>query len=285
MKTLYIDHNVLTHEDNWENLRGIVANHDIRLVISGWNMIEIEQGEDREQKVRRIEFILSLTPIYIHEMQTLQRYELRSFLWLYFFRAGMFPFIPFKVRFSSILLDDFNIRVRDDYSMMDYMQTAKLGDLASIEKAKSDLVNVLTTLQKADRRRLKELDETIFITHLNTLFPKQWPDGTSIVPKDWLNMGRYCYQNREKLYRSSPALLAESAMADKRRQDSTRKPNRGDAADLMHCTLGLAYCDYFVTGDGFAAKCTEYAQSQLKAKGVRAAAPFKSLQAFCDHLR
>lgn len=61
MKTLYLDHNILVNEGNWDSLRRVVADGTVRLAVSSWNIVEIEQGEDSDQMLRRAEFIAAPT--------------------------------------------------------------------------------------------------------------------------------------------------------------------------------------------------------------------------------
>lgn len=286
MKTLYLDHNILVNEGNWDSLRRVVADGTVRLAASSWNIVEIEQGEDSDQMLRRAEFIAALQPLFIHDMLTLQRYEIRNFLWLYFFKSGIFPFNAFSPSYAAALFEDLQIKVREDYSLVDYFRAAMRNDrrngFATIDQQKDALVEALRTLQNADREKLKAIDEQVFFHHLAALLPRYRPNGKAIGPQTWAEMLQFCNERKVELYRLSPALFAENELGNKRRQDVRRQPNRGDAADLMHATLGLAYCDYFVTNDGFVVSCAEFARGKLDTQGVAVAEIFRSLQAFCE---
>lgn len=280
MKTLYLDHHILVNEDHWPVLRGIVDQGMATLAISNWNLVEIEQANYQAQKQRRVDFVASLSPVYVHDMITLQRYEARSFLWLYHFHAGLYPYSAFVPTFAEYLRANFGFRVRDDYALADYFRNARQEHLTPIAARQYEMVLALQTLQTADKRKLAQIKEETFSIYLASRLPKFTPDGTPVDQDMVLAMTKLCHERQETLNRLSPAMFAEEELGVKRRENATRRPSRSDAADLMHCTVGLSYCDVFVTNDGFAFRCCEYAKTILAGQNVRSANLFRSLQEF-----
>jgi hypothetical protein len=186
VKTLYLDHHILINDAHWDLLRSILDATKLRLVISSWNIIEIEQGEDTEQLLRRAEFITSLQPIFVHDMVTLQRYEIRNFLWLRFFEQGIFPYSPFSASYPSLLEENFGIKVRADYSLLEYFWAAARGDrkgaLDFLDQQKAQHVEALRDLQTADRARLRYVEEVVFYQYVVSKLPRILPSGDLISP-------------------------------------------------------------------------------------------------------
>lgn len=284
MSKLYLDHHILINEHLWPALRNIVNQGHATLVISPWNLIEIEQAENQEQKQRRVDFISSLNLIYVHEMLTLEIFEVRSFLWLYFFQAGLFPYSAFATSFSSHLKENFGILVRDDYSIIDYISNSRPENLKPIAVQQHQMTLALQTLQTIGKKKLAEIEEEAFIRYIATRLPLATPDGSPADFDMQYAMARFCYEKKQLLYKLSPAIFAEEELGRARRQDATRRPRPSDAADLMHCVVALAYCDVFITNDGFAHRCCEQAGSALARENVRTAKLFRSLQNFQNEI-
>jgi hypothetical protein len=280
MKTLYLDHHVLINEENWALVRDIVDQRKAVIAISNWNLVEIQQATDQTQKQRRVAFVESLSPVYVHDMMTLQRYELRSFAWLYYFQAGLYPYSAFAPTFADYLRANFGFRVRDDYSLSDYFRNARQEHLAPIAAQQDEMAAALTTLQTVSKKQFAQIEAETFIRYLGARLPTVSPDGKEMDQDTRLSMLKLCYEQREKLNRSSPAIFAEEELGVKRRQDPSRRPKPTDAADLMHCAVGLSYCDVLVTNDGFAFHCCEHAKAAMSAQKIRSADLFRSLPEF-----
>jgi hypothetical protein len=280
MKKLYLDHHILVNEKLWPILREIVDRRLVRLALSSWNIVELEQATDLAQKQRRAEFITSLEPVYVNDMIVLQRYEIRSFVWLYYFYAGLYPYGAFTPSFSRYLFENFDITVRDDYAITDYFRNARRRHLVPIIKGQDEMVLALQTLQTVDRRRLAEVEEETFALHLAGVLPKFAPSGAPVDQGTQRAMIKLCWERRATLRRLSPAIFVEEELGVRRRENATRRPSRADGADLMHCTVALAYCNVFITNDRFAFRCCEHAKAVLARENVPTAELFRSLQDF-----
>jgi hypothetical protein len=278
--TLYLDHHILIKEDNWPLLREIVEQRNAIIAISNWNMVEIEQATDAAQKERRMEFVNSLAPLYVYDMLTLQKYELRNFMRLYHFNAGFHPFRAFTSTFATYIQENFGLRVRHDYSLQDYFRNARQGQLAPVAAGQREMVEALQALQPADKKLLEKIEEETFNRYVASKLPKVAPDGNPISDNELSAMAQLCWKQQSTLYRLCPAVFAEALLGERRRQDPGRRPKLSDAADLMHCTVGLSYCDAFVTNDGFAYRCCEFAKTEMTKQNLRSANLFRSLQDF-----
>lgn len=280
MKKLYLDHHVLVDESQWPLLRDITGRGVTKLALSSWNLVEIAQANDANQRHRRIEYVSSLSPVFVHDKITLQRFELRNFAWLYYFQAGFFPFSAFAVTFPDYLLENFNIPVRPDYALADYFRNARPEHLVPIRAQQDEAVLALQALQTASRQRLAQIEKETFALYLTSRLPVTAPDGTHLSDAAAADMAEFCFERRDTLYRLSPALFVEEELSAKRRQNAVRRPSRSDVADLMHSVVGLAYCDAFVTRDGFARACCDHAKAALDRQGVRTAKLFRTLGEF-----
>ena len=81
MRTLYIDHSIVSHEPSWEGLRLAIGSGKIRLALSVWNLYEIGAATDLAQRTQRLSFLSGLAPLYIVERRHIQRQEVERFLW------------------------------------------------------------------------------------------------------------------------------------------------------------------------------------------------------------
>lgn len=88
MRTLYIDHSIVTHEPSWEGLRRAIGSGKVRLGLSVWNLCEIGAAADQAQRKHRLAFLSGLAPLYIVERRALQRQEVERFLWQHKFGAA-----------------------------------------------------------------------------------------------------------------------------------------------------------------------------------------------------
>jgi hypothetical protein len=77
------------------------------------------------------------------------------------------------------------------------------------------------------------------------------------------------------LYADSSAIAVESELHKIRSRDAARRPRESDAVDLFHGVLVLSYCDYYITRDGFARQCANYAKRALRS--LRTADIYESL--------
>lgn len=280
MNTLYLDHHILIEEDNWPLLREIVEQRNAVIAISNWNMVEIEQATDATQKQRRVQFVTSLAPLYVHDMMTLQKYELRNFMRLYHFNAGFHPFSAFASTFAKYIRENFGLHVRDDYSLIDYFRNARQGQLAPVAAGQLEMVQALQALQTADKKLLAKVEEETFGRYVASKLPKAAPDGNPISNNEHAAMAQLCWRQQATLHRMCPTVFAEALLGEKRRQNPGRRPKLSDAADLMHCAVGLSYFDAFITNDGFAYGCCDFAKAEMAKQNVRSASLFRSLQEF-----
>src|SRR4051812_15283939 len=98
MKVVYLDHQIVINQAGWPAIKLLSDSGQIRLAISSWSIREIAQGmREREE---RMAFLESLSPLYIHDMQVLQRLEMTSFLNRFLFGGRHIPFAMFTETFA-----------------------------------------------------------------------------------------------------------------------------------------------------------------------------------------
>ena len=62
MRTLYIDHSIVTHEPSWEGVGLAIGSGKIRLALSVWNLYEIGAAADLAQREQRLAFLSGWLP-------------------------------------------------------------------------------------------------------------------------------------------------------------------------------------------------------------------------------
>src|SRR5277367_4272441 len=81
VRTIYIDHSIVTHEPWWPHLEQAVATRGLQLVLSVWNLFEICSASDLTQQEKRLSFLEKLRPLWVVERCAVQRQEVQCFLW------------------------------------------------------------------------------------------------------------------------------------------------------------------------------------------------------------
>jgi hypothetical protein len=284
MKKIYLDHHFLVNENLWPVLQELIRNKNAQLVISIWNLIEIAQAHDSDQKMRRLDFIKSVNPIYVHDMQTLQKYEIRSFLWLNFFYAGLYPYNAFTPSFPTYIDSNFGKKVRSSYTIADFFQDLRPGDLNPILQQQNQHILALQALQTTEKKKLIEVEEDTFYRYLFTRLPDFAPDGSNLDPNYKNKIISFCHDQRAKLHRNCPAIFSESELGLSRKSNPTRRPLRSDSADLMHCVVALSYCDVFISNDRFAQHCCVKAKERLTREKMKTAELLNSVHDFKDSI-
>ncbi len=81
IRTIYIDHSIVSDERSWPKLACILASGKTKLALSVWNLIEIGAADDKDQRDRRLAFLLGLNPMWVVERRAVQKQEVKGFLW------------------------------------------------------------------------------------------------------------------------------------------------------------------------------------------------------------
>jgi hypothetical protein len=257
MKSIYADHNILARDDLRQRLRDILtANKCLRLAISAWNFVEIASGSDKTQALRRADDIDQLQPLWLVERLSIQEMEVRRFVYQHFFGVSGVEVQALTPYLSVMLSFEFGSKVPLGLTAKRLVEEI-MPHLAPIHEAKSAAVSALKTLQAATAKQKKQVEEEVFKQSVARQLPRVAPDDKAISPERQVELVQSCFDMKAQFHAECPAIAVEHAMYVLRSQDPKRNPEKQDAIDLQHGVAGLAYCDYFLTRDGFARHVAE----------------------------
>jgi hypothetical protein len=133
--------------------------------------------------------------------------------------------------------------------------------------------------------RLKMLEPIVFASWVSHAIPDRSPDGRAYTKAEKDTLIRFAWDNADAFYESCPTFAVEDALTTARTRDPKRNPTESDGADLQHSVVGLAYCDLFLSLDGYQRTCAEQAKREL-ANHVLAeiCGDLKKLEAFAANL-
>ncbi|MFZ6682215.1 hypothetical protein [Undibacterium sp. Tian12W] len=265
MKIVYLDHHVVADQVAWPSIKALVDTGHIRVAISTWNIREIVQA--RHERVERAAFLESLRPLYIHDMLVLQRLEIVSFLNESLFGGRRLPFPMFTETFTEFLQMNYQIKVRREYQLTDYVRAE--GDVTGdiVELRKADHVEAMSAMLK-DPAGVQRVDEQTNHAKMATLIPRRNSKGGFWEPSQIADILVHCHNHRSTLLRDCPAILAEDALSGPRLASPTRKPRTSDTADLFHSVSALAYTDILVSNDAWALNRILSAKQTMQRHGV-----------------
>ena len=271
---VYLDHHFIADPNCWPIIKALSDRGQIRVAISSWNIREIAQG--MLERAERMEFLESLAPLYIHDMQVLQRLEVVSFLNMAMFGGQRVPFAMFTETFADSLLMNLQVKVRPDYQLSDYIRAE--GDVTgdAVDLAMETYVVARNALL-ANPDGVKRSEEQANHATMTTLIPRRGFDGRHWEPSQIADMLIFCHRNRRPLLRACPAIFAEDALVRARQADPTRRPKKSDTADLFHSVSALAYADVFLTNDGWARGKALVASRAMQARGVASCKVLRTL--------
>jgi hypothetical protein len=276
--TFYIDHSVVTREAWWPYLRRAVSDDGCKIVLSVWNLFEIGAASDQAQQSARLAFFESLNPLWAVDRRSLQKQEVKRFLWNHKF--GLQP-------------DDL-IAITASFSVANYFLSGPLTvigetpkqfisgiDFETLNPLKKLSPAAQTTLKAVDRAALKRKEPEIFTGWIGQSVPLWAPDGKPFTREERADLAGWCYERRKQFLWECPSLAVEDAITADRSRDRARKPIETDGPDLEHTAVGLAYCDIFCTGDGYQANSADAARRMLS--GFRLADVCRTPEEF-EHL-
>lgn len=253
----------------------------MRIAASEWNLVEISNGSDRKQAIRRAEFVERLKPVWIMERLVIQKQELNCFIWSKYFKHEVKPSSVF-VEYLSVLQSYYaGEQAIIGSSAIDWVQAMNgSNSLRGVNNARGAIVPALKTLQEASQKHKQQSENEVFRRWLFSLLPDRTPDKKPICLSEKQQIIEFCSENKKELYEICPAIAVEDALSTIRTQDSRRHPEEQDAVDLQHSVIGLAYCDFYITRDGYHRVCVERAGQMLKPR--KTAKVYKSIQAFIE---
>lgn len=259
MKTVYIDHNIFIYlfdsvfPEEKRAFTKLLSYGSIELALSWWHLYEICKQDSYTRAVCMAKYIDLLNPRWLIDRRKIQELEIESFIASFCFGKSKL-FKAFKRTLSEVITEYIPTPNTANYTAESIVRNLfKTGSFAEIEKTGAATPEILTTLQTARKDGLytKDLQEKVDFEYLYGLLPPQINNGKiscSVEKKELCNV---LLRNKRHLYKSSPCLLVEGLLAFYRSKQANRKNEPPDAVDLQHAAGALAYCDYFVSNDGF----------------------------------
>jgi hypothetical protein len=261
MRTLYIDHSIVTHEASREGLRRAIESGKIRLVLSVWNMYEICAASDLAQRQRRIAFLSGLSPLYVVERRAIQRQEVERFLWPHKF--GVAPRDMVAITSSLSVVDSFFAGPQTRIGLT-ISQFVRETDFAALSPSRRLSPEALRTLQSAGRTTLKKKEGEIFEAWIVESIPDVGPNGVAFTVSEKGALLTFCWQRKSQFFGECRCLAVEDALFSQRTNNAQRNPTESDGPDLQHTAVALAYCDVFYSRDRYQIQCAVAAQNSLR---------------------
>jgi hypothetical protein len=93
---------------------------------------------------------------------------------------------------------------------------------------------------------------------LRGLVPTRDRDGRHMSSTRQAELLEFCISDFANLISKCPSVAVEHFLTEFRASNPQRTPELSDAVDFQNLVTGLAYCDVFVSNDGFAQECAHY---------------------------
>lgn len=265
MKALvYVDHSVFARESNWPELERLSISDEFELVFSLWNLVEIGRGSDPKQIVDRASFIDRLKPRWIVERLTSQQSEIRCCVdrW----SGGQSEPIRMVVPHLSIVLSYLD---GDGRSLgITARRFLEETDVKALVGPMNDSASALASLQKASAKQRRVVEPIAFRGWMYGLLERD-AHNKPVPRRRRLNLSRDCLQRKRDVLTACRAIAAEDALYQLRTNDPSRRPRPSDGPDLQHSVMALAYCDVFLSNDGYVQNCAQSIRGYPGVKGTR----------------
>lgn len=257
-KLLYLDNNVFAQDGSWLKIETLLGAHpELRVAVSQWLLIETANFKNRPRKLKRAAFIDSLNPAWLFDARIVQQRELAAFVYAGFFRKQAPSIESYSNMLSDVVYWFMPAALRPPITAVEYMNQIDAIDLTPLRDAAAESATALNTLKMADRKHIAQTEEPAFRAWIAQRLPAIDPDGQVIDTGRRQSILAWCWAERTRLYAACPAMDVEDQLFRVRRADPKRRAVDQDAYDLQHALIGLAYCDYFISRDGFVRTCGE----------------------------
>jgi hypothetical protein len=260
MRTLAIDHSVVTNQAWWPALTAAVGCGEIRLQLSVWNLVEIGFAEDTAQQRQRLDFLTGLKPWWVLERLQIQKQEVERFLWAQYFGVDPKPLVA-TTEFLSVV-DSYFAGALTRVGLTPHRFIAET-DFKLLQAAKKYTPAALRTLQSAGKAKLRQAEKAMFEAWIKPNIPDTDANGRLLKVIEKETLLQFCYERKDAFFGACRAIAAEDALSVARTSDTRRSPTESDGADLQHAVIGLAYSDMFATADGYQGQCALVAQKVL----------------------
>ncbi len=261
MRTLYIDHSIVTHEPSWPDISQAIRSSQVRLVLSVWNLVEIGSATDEAQRERRLAFLNGLSPLWAVERLAIQRQEIERFLWQHKF--GATPKELIAITSSLSIVDSFfaGAQTRIGLTARQFIRETDFAALLPLKRLSPDALRVL---QAVDQKVLKDREQEMFEAWIVPSIPDRDPERRAFTIAQKAELAMFCWKRRRDFLTECRCLAVEDALSMARISNSRRQPTESDGLDLQHAAVALAYCDIFFSRDRYQVRCAELARDTLK---------------------
>lgn len=237
---LYLDHSAVSNEKWWPQIDAVPR------------PARFGSASDRKQQDRRLAFLEQHHPLWIVERVSIQRQEVERFLWQNRFGVAARDLCVVTPHLSIVDSYHSGTQTRIGLTARGWIDGTNFKRMAELKKLAPD---ALTKLHAVDRKTFRRRQNEVFKAWIKGRVPKFDPDGTAFIAAQQIELLAWCEARQEAFFDACPSLAVEHALTAARTADSRRTPRQSDGIDLMHTVIALAYCDYYLIGDGYARTC------------------------------
>ena len=267
---IYLDHNIIQYlarqfppkvdaqRERTDFERMLAATPNVRFVISHWNIIEASRGTDEARVKDCASLIGRLRPLIVRDKSGMAREELRACAFAKFYDTRVASPEMFFERYADALtalgIDD--PRVFNHTPEGDVLESFKnphwFAPIAENAAATPDVLKTLANA-KSDGLLTRDNREETTRSWFFGFFPLLDPAGNAIAKRNREQMVAQLAADIDEVYTHCPSLRVEDQLSELRISNKDREPRESDAIDLMMAVPSLAYCDAFVSYDGYVA--------------------------------
>lgn len=194
MRTLAIDHSVVTNEAWWPVLAAAVGSGETRLQLSVWNLVEIGFAEDIAQQRRRLDFLTGLKPWWALERLQIQKQEMERFLWAEYYGVDPKP-LTATTEFLSVV-DSYFAGALTRVGLTPYRFIAET-DFKLLQAAKKHTPTALRTLQSAGKAKLRQVEKAMFEAWIKPNIPDTDASGRLLKVAEKEALLQFCYEQKD----------------------------------------------------------------------------------------
>ncbi|MCS5597949.1 MAG: hypothetical protein NZ828_11925 [Alphaproteobacteria bacterium] len=261
MKTVYLEHSYLVKEEHWNTISDFFcSNEQYRPVLSDWSVVEIAQGTDSDQAKARVDFVMSLNPLWLYNKNKIQKMEVKSFLYRFYWSEMISPYFAFTQNFYETT----EARVPVSYSVQQFVDSC-ISDpsiLNEINLNKDLYIKTYDNLHKIPDKVLKEKEKSFFAKWIIDVLPLKTPSNKMIDFFEKHSLIDFCFQKRNLFYKECKYFGFENKLFGVRFRDKGRVPKRSDALDLEHICASVPYCN-FIVAENYLRHISEIANRDL----------------------
>jgi hypothetical protein len=245
-----LEHSYLVKEENWDSLSQFFKdNKSYKPVLSDWTIVEISQASDLSQAKRRIAFVESLSPLWLVNKLKVQKQELRSFLYRFYWGLPISPYSAFTADFADVSEEVIPIELKGDWTFKSFVLSCiqKPSHLNEIHNSKDLYIDNYHKLKSIGFKKLQKRIDVIIQGWIEGILPEKTPDGGMVTDTEKKQLISFCLGNRAIFYKNCKYFSFEKELFFVRLNDMSRAPKKSDAIDLEHICCSAPYCDFVVT--------------------------------------